>query len=216
MVIGITSVKAGRDRGRHWRARAFRHYPGFNSPGEIPPGISGYTTTLSRLFRGSQRLSASNPGNFRVNSALFVTDSHGGRHRPRPRLFRRAGRLLRAPFRPAAGRLAQPACLAVRPRGHPLGQAGAGRRSHWRTDMRIHAEGHDRKINTRDHLPGTPTDIVLRAVRVYIVWEFARRFIPGAACAFTGSGGYRCRQVYVKEYGIAGAKERPPVCREPI
>ena len=28
-VIGITSVKARRNRGRHWRAHAFRHYPEF-------------------------------------------------------------------------------------------------------------------------------------------------------------------------------------------
>jgi hypothetical protein len=49
---GITSVKARRNIGRHWRAHAFRHYPGFNFPGGISPGISGYTTTLSRLFRG--------------------------------------------------------------------------------------------------------------------------------------------------------------------
>ena len=35
-------------------------------------------------------------------------------------------------------------------------------------------------------------------------------FIPGTACVFSGSGGFRCRQVYVKEYGIAGGAEWPP------
>jgi hypothetical protein len=33
----------------------------------------------------------------------------------------------------------------------------------------------------------------------------------GTACAFPGSGGFRCRQVYGVEYGIAGGAERPPV-----
>ena len=37
------------------------------------PGISGHTTTLSRLFRGSQRLSVSNSRYSPPISALFVT-----------------------------------------------------------------------------------------------------------------------------------------------
>src|SRR6185437_17112185 len=37
VVIGITSVKARRNRGRHWRAHAFRHYPGFYFSAGIPP-----------------------------------------------------------------------------------------------------------------------------------------------------------------------------------
>src|SRR6059036_529181 len=32
VVIGITSVKARRNIGRHWRAHAFRHYPDFVFP----------------------------------------------------------------------------------------------------------------------------------------------------------------------------------------
>src|SRR5208337_4210284 len=94
VVIGITSVKARRNIGRHWRAHAFRHYPGYNLPGEFPPVFPGTTTTLARLFGRSQRHSASNSGNFRANSAQFVTDSRGHRYRPPPRLFRAAGRLL--------------------------------------------------------------------------------------------------------------------------
>jgi hypothetical protein len=40
---------------------------------EISPEFPGYTTTLSRLFRGSQRLSASKSRNSSPISALFVT-----------------------------------------------------------------------------------------------------------------------------------------------
>jgi hypothetical protein len=85
-----------------------------NFPGEFPPVFPGTTTTLARRFRGSQRLSASNSGNFRANSAQFVTDSRGHRHCPLPRLFRPAGRLLPPAFprpppaAPASPRAASP------------------------------------------------------------------------------------------------------------
>ena len=110
---------------------------------------------------------------------------------------------------PAASRgpPAWPYDLAGHPSGARPGRGGEGLGAERHIQERATTE----KINTGDNLLAAPTTIVLRAVRVYIVWEFTRRFIPGTACAFAGSGGYRCRQVYVKEYVIAGAKERPPV-----
>ena len=182
-----------------------------NLPGEFPPVFPGTTTTLARLFRRSQRHFASNSGNFRANSAQFVTDSRGHHYRPRPRLFRPAGRLSPPPFPPAAGRLARPACLAVRPRGHPRGEAGAGRGGRWGADRYIHGEGHHRENKYRSSFAWRADYDCFTSCARILVWEFTRRFIPGTACAFPGSGGYRCRQVDVKEYGIAGGKERPPV-----
>src|SRR5271165_2711574 len=49
-VIGITSVEYEADMGRHWRAHAFRHYPGFYFCRGISPGISGYNNDASSPF----------------------------------------------------------------------------------------------------------------------------------------------------------------------
>src|SRR5487761_1843828 len=122
VVIGITSVKARRNIGRHWRAHAFRHYPGFNYPGEFPPVFPGTTRRYLAFFGGvnafSPRIrgiSARIPRNsYRPAAAVITVRRRAFSGRPaafRPRLFP-----------PAAGRHARPACLAVRPRG----RAGAG------------------------------------------------------------------------------------------
>ena len=179
--------------------------------GEFPPVFPGTTTTLARLFDRSQRHFASNSGNFRVNSAQFITDSRGHHYRPRPRLFRPVGRLSLPPFPSAAGRLARPACLAVRPRGHPRGEAGAGRGGRWGAERYIHGEGYHRENKYRSSFAWRAEYDCFTSCARILVWEFTRRFIPGTACAFPGSGGYLCRQAGVKEYGIAGGKERPPV-----
>ena len=171
-VIGITSVKARRIRGRHWRAHAFRHYPDFRFGRVIFPAISGYATTLSRYFRRSQRLSAE----FGEFSRQFDAIPNG---QPRARIpsatapfpARRPPIARTFPAPPPTPR-ARRACLAVRPRGPPAGQgwgrgrSGAGARA--RTGVHIHRKGHHRKIKIqRDHQPGAPITIVLRAVRVY-------------------------------------------------
>jgi|SRR5450631_1789711 hypothetical protein len=50
----------------------------------------------------------------------------------------------------------------------------------------------------------------------YIVGESAGRFIPGTACTFSRSRGFRCRQEYGTEYGIAGGAEWPPGSQEAL
>ena len=58
-------------------------------------------------------------------------------------------------------------------------------------------------------LPATPILLFYELARIS-VWEFTGRFIPGTACAFPGSRGFRCRQVYGMECGLAGGAEWRP------
>ena len=75
----------------------------------------------------------------------------------------------------------------------------------------IHGEGCHRENKYRSSFGWRADYDCFTSCARILVWEFTRRFIPGTACAFPGSGGYRCRQAGVKEYGIAGGKEPPPV-----
>jgi hypothetical protein len=182
----------------------------FNFPREIPRGISGYTTTLSRLFRGSQRLFASNSGNFRANSAPFVTDSRGHRYRPLSRLFRPAG----PPFAPAFPR--PPPAASRCPPAWPYDLAGilAGRSGQGR--------------GTVEGRTCTYTERAPQEKQIHVIICLARRFLLFyELCAYISLGvhaevyrgyclriprvrGFRCRQVYGMEYGIAGGAEWRP------
>ena len=168
VVIGITSVKARRNIGRHWRAHAFRHYPGFNFPGGIPPGISGYNNDASSPF-----WQESTP--FRLEFGEFPRQFRAIRHgQPRPSIPSAVAPFpaRRPPFAPAFRR--PPPAASRGPPAWPYDLAGAlggrsgpggevvGGREYTYTERATTG-----KINTRNHLPGAPITIVLRAVRVY-------------------------------------------------
>ena len=180
-------------------------------PGEFPPVFPGTQRRYLAFFGGVNAFSprirgilARIPSNSSRTAAAAFTVRDCAFSGP-PAAFR--ARL----FRPAAGRLAHPPAWPYDLAGTLGGEGRAGRGGGWGQVDTYTERATTERINTGHHLPAAPTTIVLRAVRVYIVWEFTRRFIPGAACAFAGCGGFRCRQVYVKEYVIAGGKERPPV-----
>ena len=83
----------------------------------ISLGISGHNTTLSRLFRGSQRHSVSNSRIPAPTPAQFVTHRHRLNYCPPSRLSAAAGRLSRAcPHRPPAASRTCPH-LAAHPHG---------------------------------------------------------------------------------------------------
>ncbi len=103
-IIGNTSVKNGGENchGVH----ALRHYPEFrNAPGNSPV-ISGYTTALSRLLRGGQRLPAPDQPIFARIPAHFVTHRSGCDYRPPSHLFAAAAPAFPHLSAPPARRLA--------------------------------------------------------------------------------------------------------------
>jgi hypothetical protein len=90
--------------------RALRHYRASGNAGGFP-GISGYTTTLSRLSRGSQRISGSNKLISAPIPAHFVTHRCGRDYGPPSRLFPPGEPAFPAPFPgrpPAASRILLP------------------------------------------------------------------------------------------------------------
>ncbi len=117
-------------------------------PGEFPPVFPGTTRRYLAFFGGvnafSPRIrgiSARIPCNSSRTAAAAITVRDRAFSGPsaafRPRLFP-----------PAAGRLARPACLAVRPRGHPRGR-GPGREGRGKGGeggkKYIHGEGNHRE-----------------------------------------------------------------------
>jgi hypothetical protein len=142
-----------------------------NLPGNFPPVFPGTTTTLARLFGRSQRHSASNPGISPPISGATRAIRHG---QPRPHLpsatapSRPVGRLSPPPF-PARRRPPRAARLPGRTTSRAPSGEGPGREERSLEDRYIHTRrgSPHRKINTHHHLPGAPTTIVLRAVRVY-------------------------------------------------
>ena len=168
MVIGITSFKYEAELAGIGVRTLFAITRDSIFVGEFPPVFPGTTTTLARLFGRSQRHSASNSGNFRANSAQFVTDSRGHRYRPLSRLSRPAA----PPFAPPLPTRRRPPRAARLPgrttsraplggRSGPGGEAVEGR------EYTYTERATTEKINKRHHLPGAPITIVLRAVRVY-------------------------------------------------
>jgi hypothetical protein len=190
----------------------FSPLPGILIAGEFPPGISGYNNDASSPF-----WQESTP--FRLEFGEFSREFRAIHHgQPRPPLPSAT-----APFParrpPFAPRLSRPPPAASRgPPAWPYdlagalgGKAGAGRGGRWGAGRYIHGEGYHRENKYRSSFGWRADYDCFTSCARILVWEFTRRFIPGTACAFPGSGGYRCRQVDVKEYGIAGGKEHPPV-----
>ena len=127
VVIGITSVKARRNIAGIGVRTLFAITRDLICQGGFPlAAFPGTTTTLARLFGRSRRHFA----RIREFRRRFRAIRHGqlaGTDTVRCRAF--SGPPAASCPRlsaPAAGRLARPACLAVRPRGHPRGRSGPG------------------------------------------------------------------------------------------
>jgi hypothetical protein len=168
----------------------FSPLPGIQFAGGNSPRISGYNNDASSPFW--QESTA-----FRLEFGEFPREFRAIRHgQPRPYLPSATAPFpaRRPPFRP---RLSRPAPAA--PRGPPAwphdlaatlgGEAGAGRGGRWGADIYIHRDGY-RSENKYTSPFGwrADYDCFTSCARI-IVWEFTRRFIPGTACAFAGSGG---------------------------
>jgi hypothetical protein len=165
----------------------------------ISPGISGYTTTLSRLFRGSQRLSASNPRIPAPISAQLATHRSGclpsalTPFRHSPAAFPAPSRAARQP--PRAPALTWPDTLAA-PDGHgdEDGDGGQGLSlyGYRATDRRP-------RINVRHTCPRA-TDDCFKSYALISVWESTGGFNLAVSCTSVAERGFRCRQ----EYALAG------------
>lgn len=101
--------KRGGELSRRARASSL---PGIPECAREFPVISRYTTTLSRLFRGSQRIPASKT----PIPTHFVTHRHGRDYRPPSHLFAAAAPAFPSPSPPPPGTSRTSSRLAVRSR----------------------------------------------------------------------------------------------------
>jgi len=176
--------------------RALRHNRKLIT-GEIPPGISGYTTTLSRLFRGSQRLSAFNqpiPASF---SAQLVTHRCGLNYCPPSRLFPGRRPPSRALPRRAPAASHARSHLAARPRRTARPRA-CGHRDGGQYLTPSGYEATDRRpgIYVRHASAARHSRLFYELARIS-VWESTGRFNFPVSCTSAAERGFRCRQAGV-------------------